>query len=210
MLGAVHWSPDSRWIVYNAQQEDGHWDNCRIDASGGQPQNLTAHPADDTLPSYSRDGKWIYFASNRTGRFEVWRMPSEKGPASQITRDGGFEAQESPDGQTLFYTKGWYSPLYAQTVSGGPERLILESAKLAVHSFVVVENGVYFVWRPDDLRSKPCELRFFDLRTGKDQTLTAFEAGGQQGLTVSPDRKTILFGTVGRSNYDILLVDDFR
>ena len=55
----ARWSPDGRWLVYNGQLADGRWEIFRIDAAGGQPVNLTNSPADENLPSYSRDGKWI-------------------------------------------------------------------------------------------------------------------------------------------------------
>jgi len=40
-------------------------------------------------PSFSRDGRWIYFASFRTGRYEVWKVPVTGGDPIQITHTGG-------------------------------------------------------------------------------------------------------------------------
>jgi len=37
-------------------------------AFGGRPQRLTHHPAEDVSPSWSRHGRWIYFASTRGGK----------------------------------------------------------------------------------------------------------------------------------------------
>ena len=64
-----------------------------------------ADPADDAVASWSRDGKWIYFASNRSGEDQVWKMPADGGEAVRVTRKGGFVAFESPDGQWVYYTK---------------------------------------------------------------------------------------------------------
>ena len=52
-----------------------------------------------------RDGRWIYFGSNRTGRAEIWRAPGAGGRAEQVTNDGGITAVESTDGATLYYRK---------------------------------------------------------------------------------------------------------
>src|SRR5262249_11918739 len=80
------------------------------------------------VPNWSRDGKWIYFASDRTGRFEIWRVPAEGGTAEQITRDGGYLVFESTDVQTLYDTKigdiGG-GPLYARSVSGADETQVV-------------------------------------------------------------------------------------
>ena len=56
--------------------QDGTFDVFVIDAAGGPPRRLTADPSNEHRPSWSRDGRWIYFASDRTGRFEVWRVPA--------------------------------------------------------------------------------------------------------------------------------------
>ena len=73
-------------------------------ANGGQPQRLTNDPTNDSQPSWSQDGNSIYFASPRTGREEVWRVPASGGAAVQVTRDGGYTAFESEDGK-LYYNK---------------------------------------------------------------------------------------------------------
>ena len=61
--GSPRWSPDGRWIAYDAQAEDGNWDIYVIEAAGGQPRRLTTHPAFEHFASWSRDGQWIYFRS---------------------------------------------------------------------------------------------------------------------------------------------------
>ena len=208
MLGSPRWSPDSRWIAFDAQGEDGHWDIYLIDAAGGQPRRLTPQPSDEVLPSWSRNGKWIYFTSNSSGRYEVMRMPDGGGESVQITHDGGFEAWESWDGKTLYYTKRSGSPLFARPLAGNEERQILESVRLL--SFAVVENGIYHIVRRGPRGSFGFEIRFLDLATGKDQVLNSVDLRPVQGLTVSPDRKTILYSAVAASNADLMLVENFR
>ncbi len=210
MLGGVRWSTDGKWIVYNAQQADGRWDIFRIDAAGGSPVNLSAHPADDNLPCYSRDGKWIFFSSNRTGRFEIYRIPAAGGEAQQVTDNGGFEAQESWDGQTLYYTKGWFTGLYSRPVSGGTERTVLGSITLSVSSYIVTENGIYYVFKTGPPGSEHLEFWFSDLSTGKSRKLMQFSGAGGQGLTISPDRKTMLYTVAAGNSTNLVLAENFR
>ena len=68
-------------------------------------QPLTSDPAPDWFPSWSPDGKEIAFYSGRTGNRDIFVMPSDGGPARQLTSAG----QEimpvwSPDGQQIAYT----------------------------------------------------------------------------------------------------------
>ena len=67
--GTPRWSPDGQRVAFDFNQE-GNADIYVIRASGGKPIRLTTDSADDVAPSWSRDGKWVYFASIRTGR---WR-----------------------------------------------------------------------------------------------------------------------------------------
>ena len=65
-----------------------------IGANGGKPQRMTTDPTNDGNPSWSRDGRWIYFDSARTGEPQVWKIPASSGEAIQVTRDGGFAPLE--------------------------------------------------------------------------------------------------------------------
>ena len=57
----------------------------------------------------SPDGRWLAYASDETGRFEILVRPSpdvDGGSRWQITTDGGTEPVWSPDGRELFYRNG--------------------------------------------------------------------------------------------------------
>lgn len=207
MLGSPRWSPESRQVAYDAQREDGHWDIFLIEAEGGQARPVTSDPGDDNLPSWSRDGWWVYFGSNRTGRYEIWRKPPTGGEAEQITDQGGFEAFESPDATTLYYSKGHASPLYARPVAEGPERRVLDLVYLS--SFVPVDDGIYYIRRPGFMRG-PAELRFYEFATGTSQVLWEFESDMGQGFTVSPDRESFLYSFIVSINQDLILIEGFR
>ena len=80
------------------------------------------------MPSWSRDGLWIYFASDRDGTWQVWKMPSTGGPAVQVMHYGGYAAFESPDGKFLYYAKGPnVSGLWRLPTRGGEESEVIGS-----------------------------------------------------------------------------------
>jgi tricorn protease len=58
------WSPDGRNIVYSANV-DGNEDVYVVDAAGGQPKRRTFETSNDGPASWSRNSRWIYFASTR-------------------------------------------------------------------------------------------------------------------------------------------------
>ena len=59
---AVRWSPDGQRVAFDSDME-GNFDAYVVRARGGKPIRLTTDSADDVAPSWSRDGKWVYFTS---------------------------------------------------------------------------------------------------------------------------------------------------
>jgi Tol biopolymer transport system component len=121
VLYGPRWSSDGADIGFAAVLGQQHV--YLVSAKGGKPRRLTAWSAEDDWPYWSRDGRWIYFSFDRSGRNEVWRMPSKGGEAVQITRNEADIAQESPDGRFIYYSKGWplQTSLWRISVEGGEE-----------------------------------------------------------------------------------------
>jgi Tol biopolymer transport system component len=54
----------------------------------------------------SPDGRWMAYASNETGRYEVWLEPlPSTGARHQLTRSGGSHPLWSPDGRSLYFDR---------------------------------------------------------------------------------------------------------
>ena len=60
-------------------------DLYKVASSGGEAVPLTIHEAYDYMPVFSRDGKWLAFASDRYGNFDVYIMPASGGEAKRLT-----------------------------------------------------------------------------------------------------------------------------
>ena len=97
--GTPGWSPDARSIAFDSMAENGHRDVWTIGVDGSGLRQVTHDPADAILPIWSRDGRFIYFASNRTGRLEIWRAAAGGGSEVQLTHEGGDFPFESVDGR---------------------------------------------------------------------------------------------------------------
>jgi Tol biopolymer transport system component len=83
--GSPRFSPDGKWIAFDSRVADGQADVFVMPADGGLPRNLTNHPGTDTVPSWSIDGRFIYFHSDRNGSSQVWKMAATTSlPAAQV------------------------------------------------------------------------------------------------------------------------------
>ena len=116
-----------------------------VPARGGAPVRLTDHPADDLVPSWSRDGKSIYFGSTRTGPRQIWRMSARGGDAVQVTQRGGTYAKESVDRKYLYYgrTGAFTTGLWRVPVPGGEEVEVVPNLA-SYGNFAVASDGLYF------------------------------------------------------------------
>jgi Tol biopolymer transport system component/predicted Ser/Thr protein kinase len=86
---------------------------------------LTFGPGLQTDVTFSPDGRFIAYASDRTGNFDIWVQPVAGGDAVQITRSSADETQPdwSPDGSTLvFRSEREGGGLFAVPALGGIER----------------------------------------------------------------------------------------
>jgi Tol biopolymer transport system component len=71
------WSPHGHriayWRVFRGSKA-GYRDIWTIAAAGGQPVPVTDDPAVDWNPMWSPDGRYLYFASDRGGSMNLWRV----------------------------------------------------------------------------------------------------------------------------------------
>jgi Tol biopolymer transport system component len=137
----------------------------------------------------------------------VWKVSAIGGEATQVTRNGGSAAFESPDGKSIYYIKGeWSGSLWKMPVSGGEEGQVLPS--IARRAFSLANDGVYFI--PERGTDRKFSIEFLSFATGKAKTVAPMSGPPSQGLSVSPDGRFLLFSQVDQAGSDLMLVENFR
>ncbi len=101
--GAPAFSPDGRKLVLTLGGIDGNLDIHILDISTKKTKRLTTHRAIDTEGSWSPDGRFIYFTSDRSGGPQIYRVAVDGGTPQRITFEGSYNARPrlSPDGTRL-------------------------------------------------------------------------------------------------------------
>ena len=76
-----------------------------MDADGGNPQNLTNDPDNDSFPSWSPDGKRIAFSSDRDGNYEIYLMEVDGNNQQRLTDNDFFDTSPSwsSDGKRIVF-----------------------------------------------------------------------------------------------------------
>lgn len=114
-IRSVTWSSDGTRLSFVARR-NGRSNLFSVPASGGPLSQLTDTPAEVLAPQWGRDDRWVYFASNQTGPWEIWRTSPKTSQTQQVTTGGAVAAQESPTGSVLYVVRSdtmgiWTAPL---------------------------------------------------------------------------------------------------
>ena len=143
------------------------------------------------MPSFSRDGAFIYFSSGRTGEWQVWKVPVAGGREIQVTEQGGFAALESADGN-LYYSKSDNANPEIWKVARGV------GAEVAVSPFVrprtwsswtVTKDGILLV---ADLADGRSHLNFYDPVRATIQELASLETAPHWMGATTDGKKVVM------------------
>jgi hypothetical protein len=140
-------------------------------------------------------------------------MPADGGEVVQITKAGGAEASESPDGRLLYYTKvAEIGPgLWSIPTNGGEEVHVLDSVWFGY--WAVARKGIYFIdFTVPAGSAKP--VKFFNFQTRQVREIGTVEKSvawdNTPGFAISADSRWLLYTSIESTNADLMLVDDFR
>ena len=77
-----------------------------VPARGGEAHLLVSHPATESRPLYSPDGRFLAFTSNRSGNGDVYLLTFATGELKRLTFDDANELVEgwSPDSQMIYFS----------------------------------------------------------------------------------------------------------
>jgi Tol biopolymer transport system component len=209
LTGSPRWSPDSQELAFDTRPQ-GHADIYTVRADGGQPRRLTQDSSSHVVPSWSTDGRSVYYASNQAGRWQVWRQPVAGGSAVQVTKGGGFAPFESADGKYVYYAKDPAAPgIWRTPVQGGTEAAALATLPAAMWgNWALTAGGIFFL----DSTSH-ATIRYFDLAMGQTRPIAAMPrrpSVGDSGLAVSPDGRWVLYSQLDLQGSVIMLMENFR
>jgi Tol biopolymer transport system component len=149
----LEWLPDGRVVLY----QDG---NIWMRSIDGQAEPTPIAPTEyaQIQGRIAPDGKWLAFASNESGRYEVYVRPFPAGSGKwRVSADGGVEPAWRGDGRELFFLAPdrelMAAPIATQPqfTVGRPERLFQTRMSTVVNTamvrnqYVVTRDGSRFL-----------------------------------------------------------------
>lgn len=231
----IHAEDTPLWMRYPVISPSGETiaftykgDIYTVSATGGKATQLTTHPAHDTRPVWSLDGRQIAFASNRNGNFDVYVMDKEGGIPKQLTTHSANEYPETfKDNQHILYTasiqqeakdsqfpSGTFSQIYEISTDGGRPVLY---ASLAMQNLALNKKGDKLLyndikgyedpWRKHHQSSITRDIWLCSL--DKDRTfkkITSFH-GEDRNPVWTPDGSAFYYLSEEKGNFNIFRND---
>ncbi|MVM33355.1 PDZ domain-containing protein [Spirosoma sp. HMF4905] len=97
-----------------------------VPTAGGEARLLVSHPDNESRPLYSPDGKYLAFASSRTGNGDIYLLTLETGTIKRLTYDDGSEVLNawSRDSKMVYFQStsrdiSGMNDIYRVAITGG-------------------------------------------------------------------------------------------
>lgn len=192
------WSPDGKNILFSSALGPTR-DIFVVDPAAKTTRLLVEGPdSEEGRGSWSHDGRWVYFRSDRSGDPQIWKQRADgAGPAVQLTTGGGYEAFEAPGGKELYFVRDRLSrELWSVPVDGGEERIVYPDGP-SESLWAVADPWVYF----RDGRS----IRRLDPLRGDLETLYELDPAVTPvaGFAACPDRPVVYWGQTDVNRADL-------
>ncbi len=194
---------------------DDQFDIYQVDLNGKNLKNLTRAPGYDAEASYSPDGKWIAFASNRQAylkpmtdeqkklfakdpsvMMDLFIMRADGTDVRQITNALGYDGGPffSPDGKRLTFRRftpdGLQAEVHTINVDGTDDRQLTNIKAMSWAPFYH-PSGDYIIFTTNKLGYANFELYIVDT-LGQRQPVRVSQRDGFDGLPVfTPDGQEI-------------------
>ena len=211
------WSPDGSRLAFR-RIEKTRSQIVVVDLASQAAVRVTGGNSGDMDPAWSADGRYIYFASDRGGGLNLWRVPvavrgqggGAVGPPEQLTTGAGDDVEPAlaPGGGIAFTVRGtnsdiWRLPLSPETgrPAGEPEPVVATTREESRGAWS--PDGGRIAFNSDRLGEMNLWLR--DLAAGTDRQLTS-GPGGDYQPNWAPDGQTLAFFSARAGSADIWTV----
>jgi Tol biopolymer transport system component/DNA-binding winged helix-turn-helix (wHTH) protein len=209
--GHPRWSPDSRKIAFDMEEPRRQVGTYTADISDRVAHKLKTNIREASDPFWSHDGKWIYFRGYEGISRQLYRCPAEGGDATLLAASADIRVPiESADGKVLYFGRSngdaYHIVILALEHPGATPQEVSGMPKISgEHQWSLVQDGIYFT--PQD---RPRSICFFDFLTRKTREIFKADKDLDEGMSISPDGRYMLYTQIDENNANIMLVNNFR
>lgn len=196
------WSPDGRSLAF-AYPNGNDRDIYLLSRMQTLPVPFRLPNSEEGRASFSTDNRSIYFRSDRGGSKDIYRalVNAVELSLQKMTRGGGYEAFEDPEGQWLYYVKERERPgLWRMPTAGG--EAVYVHGEVWEGRWAVGPDGIYFLTSRE---GRPA-VEKIGWNGGASKLQFRLEPGKQPeaGLSVSADGQWVYWSQMDGIESDLM------
>jgi Tol biopolymer transport system component len=153
-------------VMVNEPNPESAYDLVVIEVADGSARPFVATPANEVVPAFSPDGRWVTYASDASGRYEVYvtAFPGP-GPRYTVSAGGGNEPKWASSGDEIIYRGA--DRMWAVAVTTSPEfsvgapRALFEPARYdfsQANNWDLAPDGRFVMVKSDPSMRRQLEL----------------------------------------------------
>lgn len=141
-------SKDGRWLVFLSASDDDPTNDIWLEdlENPGQPRRLVDSPKgiSESNARFSPDARWVAYATNESGREEVYVVNVESGKRTRVSPNGGFQPRWRGDQREIFYMTH-ADEIMAASVDAEGDELIFGEPRVLFKAPILGFNDLYDV-----------------------------------------------------------------
>ena len=197
---APRWAPDGLHVVFELARGARH-EIYIAQVETRSLRRVAAESSDSRWPSWSHDGKWIFFTSQHSGAEGIYNVRASGGDSKVFLPGAAMEPVESGDGRFLFYIKPG-AGLWRMATDSGAEQQI--SSGITPGHWTIAQTGIYFLRSVDDAhRSSVWHYDFASRRSAQFAELG--KTADIPGFSVTRDGRSLLWAQCDHIDSDRIL-----
>ena len=219
--GAPRWSPDGLHLAFDSRASGNahiYVATCDpISMNCSKPSSITRGSSDEVNPSWSSDGAFVYYASDVSGDWQLWKQPFAGGAPAQLTHNGGLAAVESNDGKWIYFCKQEASaeiwrmpgPKHIHRSPSIPDELLIDSipSKLVLN-WALSHNEIFFARSEGNSSHEESSIWAYNIASKQSRRIICLnEHPMQPGMSVSADSQLLMYSQLDSLESNIVVTD---